>query len=129
MNSQLIIGIDAGTSVVKAVAFTISGEQVATASVRNSYQTGLDGSATQSLSQTWSDCVRAIKGLSEKIERFKERVIALSVTGQGDGTWLIDEAGQPVGDAWLWLDGRASSTVDFLNKVATERQRFRCEHQ
>lgn len=124
MNSQLIIGIDAGTSVVKAVAFTISGEQVATASVRNSYQTGLDGSATQSLSQTWSDCVRAIKGLSEKIERFKERVIALSVTGQGDGTWLIDEAGQPVGDAWLWLDGRASSTVDFLNKVATERQRF-----
>lgn len=124
MNSELILGIDAGTSVVKAVAFTTRGEQVATASVRNSYQTGLDGSATQSLTQTWSDCVAALKGLSEKVENFKQRVIALSVTGQGDGTWLIDKSGKPVGDAWLWLDGRASSTVSRLNQAVTERQRF-----
>ncbi|WCN08863.1 FGGY-family carbohydrate kinase [Marinomonas mediterranea] len=124
MSLQLIIGIDAGTSVVKAVAFTGNGELVATASVRNSYQTGLDGSATQSLSQTWLDCIAALQGLSQKIERFKERVMALSVTGQGDGTWLIDEMGQPVGDAWLWLDGRASSTVELLNASPTERQRF-----
>ncbi|MFD1383671.1 FGGY-family carbohydrate kinase [Rhodanobacter aciditrophus] len=124
MNSQLIIGIDAGTSVVKAVAFTTSGEQVATSSVRNSYQTGLDGSATQSLSQTWADCVSALQGLSEKVTHFKERVIALSVTGQGDGTWLIDEEGKPVCDAWLWLDGRAATTVEHLNKSVTERQRF-----
>lgn len=124
MNTQLIIGIDAGTSVVKAVAFTTGGEQVATASVRNSYQTGLDGSATQSLSQTWSDCVSALQGLSQKVEHFKERVIALSVTGQGDGTWLIDDEGKPVGDAWLWLDGRAASTVETLNAEPTERQRF-----
>ncbi len=74
MNSQLIVGIDAGTSVVKAVAFTTSGEQVATSSVRNSYQTGLDGSATQSLSQTWSDCVSALQGLSDSVTHFSDRV-------------------------------------------------------
>src|ERR1700733_2723723 len=37
MNRDLLIGIDAGTSVIKAVAFTISGEQVAIASRPNAY--------------------------------------------------------------------------------------------
>ena len=30
------------------------------------------------------------------------------MTGQGDGTWLIDAGGDPVGPAWLWLDSRAA---------------------
>jgi erythritol kinase len=48
---KIIIGIDAGTSVIKAVAFDLSGRQIATASVRNRYATGDDGSATQSLAR------------------------------------------------------------------------------
>ncbi|MDE8602218.1 carbohydrate kinase [Marinomonas sp. RSW2] len=124
MTHNLIVGIDAGTSVVKAVAFSLDGKQVAVASVRNTYSAGLDGSATQSLSQTWEDCVAALKDLGEKIEDFHRRVIALAVTGQGDGTWLIDDGGLPVCDAWLWLDGRSSPTVDILSAQASERQRF-----
>src|SRR5690606_12630726 len=60
---NIIIGIDAGTSVIKAVAFDLSGRQIGTASVRNSYATGSDGSATQSLSQTWTDCASALRAL------------------------------------------------------------------
>jgi erythritol kinase len=59
---QIIIGIDAGTSVIKAVAFELSGRQIASASARNQYATGDDGSATQSLTQTWADCVTALRG-------------------------------------------------------------------
>ena len=36
-SSDLIIGIDAGTSVIKAVAFDLGGRQLATSSVRNAY--------------------------------------------------------------------------------------------
>ena len=35
--------------------------------------------------------------------------VAISVTGQGDGMWLIDQAGEPVAPAWLWLDARSAS--------------------
>ena len=52
VSRQVIIGIDAGTSVIKAVAFDLSGRQIAAASVRNKYSSGSDGSATQSLAQT-----------------------------------------------------------------------------
>lgn len=124
MSDKLILGIDAGTSVIKAVVFSLSGEQVAVASVRNSYNTGVDGSATQCMRQTWADCVQAIRELALKVSYFSERVCALAITGQGDGTWLIDEQGLPVGDAWLWLDGRASATVDRLRKSPLERARF-----
>lgn len=121
--SDLIVGIDAGTSVIKAVAFTLRGRQIAAASVPNRYHTGHDGSATQSLSQTWADCSAALRGLAEKVPDLAKRTAALSVTAQGDGTWLVGPDG-PVGDAWLWLDARAASTVRRLAAAPQNRARF-----
>ena len=122
--ADIIIGVDAGTSVIKAVAFTLSGEQIGAASVRNRYAMGRDGSATQSLEQTWTDCAAAIRGLGEKIDDLAERTAAIALTGQGDGTWLVGKDDQPAGDAWIWLDARAAPTVSRLVKGANERARF-----
>ncbi|MFC6446660.1 FGGY-family carbohydrate kinase [Shinella zoogloeoides] len=122
--ADLIIGIDAGTSVMKAVAFTLSGRQVASASVRNAYSTGEDGSVTQSLDQTWRDCTRALRGLAERVERLAERTAAIAVTAQGDGTWLVGAENRPAGDAWLWLDARAAPTVERLAAGEADRRRF-----
>ncbi len=121
---DLIVGIDAGTSIMKAVAFTLSGRQIASAAVRNSYHTGEDGSVTQSLDQTWLDCTRALRGLAEKVERLAERTAALAVTGQGDGTWLVGAGNRPATDAWLWLDARAAPTVERLAASDADRTRF-----
>ena len=123
-SGDLIIGIDAGTSVMKAVAFTLSGRQIASSSVRNSYATGDDGAVTQSLDQTWLDCARALRGLGDKVERLADRVAAIAVTGQGDGTWLVGRDNKPVTDAWLWLDARAAPTVERLSSSAADRRRF-----
>ena len=121
---DLIIGVDAGTSVIKAVAFDLSGRQLATASVRNAYDTGADGSATQSLPRTWADCAAALRGLSDKIENLAARAAAVALTGQGDGTWLVGAGNEAVTDAWLWLDARAAPTVPRLTAGAGERARF-----
>ncbi|MGO7204369.1 FGGY family carbohydrate kinase, partial [Rhizobium ruizarguesonis] len=121
---KIIIGIDAGTSVIKAVAFDPSGRQIATASVRNRYTTGDDGSATQSLDQTWLDCASALRGLSEKVPDLASRTAAIAVTGQGDGTWLVGRGNTPVADAWLWLDARAAPTVTALAGGTQNRARF-----
>lgn len=120
----IIIGIDAGTSVLKAVAFELSGRQIASASARNRYQTGDDGSVTQSLDQTWLDCVSALRGLGDKVPGLASRTAAIAVTGQGDGTWLVGAGNAPVGDAWLWLDARAAPTVTRLSGGPDDRARF-----
>jgi len=120
---DILIGIDAGTSVVKAVAFDGGGRQIAAASVPNRYHHGADGSATQSLRQTWDDCAAALRGLGAKVDGLASRTAALAVTAQGDGTWLVGRDG-PVGDAWLWLDARAAPTVARLADGAADRARF-----
>lgn len=124
IKTDIIIGIDSGTSVVKAVAFTLKGRQVAACAVKNTYKAGADGSATQSLTGTWHDCVAALVGLAGHVENLADRTAAVAVTGQGDGTWLIDEHGKPVTDAWLWLDARAVDIVEDLVASPLERQRF-----
>lgn len=123
-DADILIGIDAGTSVIKAVAFDLAGRQIAASAVPNRYATGADGSATQSLSQTWDDCAAALRGLGEKVEDLAARTAALAVTAQGDGTWLVGQGNRPAGDAWLWLDARAAPTVARLAATQGNRARF-----
>jgi erythritol kinase (D-erythritol 1-phosphate-forming) len=111
MNDGLIIGIDAGTSVIKSAAFTVDGKLVATAQVANSYSTHSDGGVEQDMARTWLDTASTLQMLGEQIPQLPQRLIAIAVTGQGDGTWLIDKHGKPTAPAWLWLDARATDIV------------------
>ncbi len=121
---DILIGIDAGTSVIKAVAFDLRGRQIGDASVLNHYRSAPDGSACQPLARTWSDCATALRRLAEKVPDLAARTAAVAVTGQGDGTWLVDAQGAPVSDAWLWLDARAAPTVRRLAAARSDRARF-----
>jgi erythritol kinase (D-erythritol 1-phosphate-forming) len=115
MKDGVLIGIDAGTSVIKSVAFTTAGEQIAIAAISNVYETLTNGGVEQDMARTWSDTAATLKQLSEKVPNLASRLIAISVTGQGDGMWLIDKHGEPVAPAWLWLDARAASIAeDFM---------------
>jgi erythritol kinase (D-erythritol 1-phosphate-forming) len=119
MNKNLLIGIDAGTSVIKSVAFTLEGQQLAVAAKPNHYETIAGGGAEQNMARTWADAAETLRLLGEKIPDLAKRVVAISVTGQGDGMWLIDDAGEPVAPAWLWLDARAAAiAADFVTTPA-----------
>src|SRR5687767_14018453 len=107
---DILIGIDSGTSVIKAVAFDLAGKQVGSASVPNRYFTGADGSATQRILRTWTDCAAALRGLGDRIDGLANRTAAVAVTAQRDGTWLVGKDNEPVDDAWLRLDARAAPT-------------------
>ncbi len=121
----ILIGIDAGTSVIKSVAFTTRGEQVAAAAVPNSYATFADGGAEQDMARTWVDAAATLKQLTEKIPNLAERLVAISVTGQGDGMWLIDAEGEPVAPAWLWLDARAAAIAEDFTRHAAYPAHYR----
>ncbi len=117
MKDDVLIGIDAGTSVIKSVAFTLDGQQIALASTPNTYVTRADGGVEQDMAKTWADTAQTIVMLAEKVPNLKSRAVALAVTGQGDGTWLIDKVGEPVAPAWLWLDARAADIAETYAKT------------
>ena len=109
---DIIIGLDAGTSVIKAVAFTLDGKQVGSAGVPNKVDYLDNGGAEQAVQRTWLDAAQALRLLAEDVPDLASRTSALAITGQGDGTWLVDKDGEPVCPAWLWLDGRAASIIE-----------------
>lgn len=121
---DLLIGIDAGTSVIKSVAFDLSGRQLAMTSVPNSFVTLEGGGVEQDLDQTWHDMARTVRDLAAKVPELAQRTAAVAITGQGDGTWLIDGEGLPVSRAWLWLDARAGHLVDEMRADPRDRRRF-----
>jgi erythritol kinase len=116
MSAPLLFALDSGTSVVKAVAFTATGDIVAIASRPNRYALLPDGGAEQDMRRTWDDAADVLADLAARVAALLPGAepVALGVTGQGDGTWLIDAEGDPVGDGWLWLDARAGDLVEEL---------------
>ena len=125
MSGELIIGIDAGTSMNKAVAFDLEGRQVAASARRNRYEEPGGGAVEQDMAATWEDTAQALRALAEELPDLARRAVALAVTGQGDGTWLIDGAGSPVAPAWLWLDSRAAGLVEEAEASGARAELFR----
>ncbi len=122
---ELIVGLDAGTSVIKAVAFDTAGRQVAVAARPNVYEERPGGVAEQDMARTWATAAEVLRLLGEEVSDLPRRTAALAVTGQGDGTWLIDDQGEPVAPGWLWLDSRAASIVDELERSGARQAAYR----
>jgi erythritol kinase len=122
MTRDILIGIDAGTSVIKSVAFSLAGEQIAVAARPNVYETPGPGQVEQDMARTWADCAATLRELAEMTPNLSARAAALSVTAQGDGSWMIDADGEPVGGGLLWLDSRAADLVaDYMKSDAYAR--------
>ena len=107
MTRDILIGIDAGTSIIKSVAFGLDGTQIGSFALPNLYATVEGVGAEQDMARTWADTAATLRGLATVVPDLGARTAALAVTAQGDGTWLVDEAGAPAGPALIWLDARA----------------------
>jgi erythritol kinase len=124
MKRDILIGIDAGTSVIKSIAFSLDGKQLDAFSLPNIWST-VDGvGAEQDMARTWNDTAATLRGLATLIPDLDKRTAAIAVTGQGDGTWLIDAEGRPTAPAMLWLDARAAEIVDGIRASAQGRAIF-----
>lgn len=107
---QAILGIDAGTTAVKSVVLSTSGDVLGSARTELTVQRPAHTHAEQDMLGVWDAVCRTTKNALEQAA--DAEIIAVSITGQGDGAWLIDSDGSPTGPALLWLDGRAGDRVD-----------------
>ncbi|MBX6321981.1 MAG: carbohydrate kinase, partial [Rhodospirillaceae bacterium] len=122
---DLIVAVDAGTSVIKALAFDLDGNQLAAAARPNRYDSGPGGAVEQDMARTWNDTAATLAELVERVDNLPRRVAALAITGQGDGTWLVDAEGAPAAPAWLWLDSRAAGIVAECEASGVRRAIYR----
>ncbi|WP_030314522.1 FGGY-family carbohydrate kinase [Streptomyces sp. NRRL B-3229] len=104
----MYVGIDVGTSVVKAAAFDGEGRQLAVESrpVELSLRGGF---VEQDMTEVYGAVVDVLAKLTGRVP---EPVELAGLTGQGDGVWLVDREGRPVRSAVSWMDGRAHELLD-----------------
>lgn len=115
---KYILGIDVGTSNVKAVLFDECGNEVSVSSRESRTINGAANQVEQDMLLVWEKVKQCVKGVMEAGAASGEEVAAIGVTGQGEGCWLIDKDGNPVQNAILWCDGRA---VDEVKAITQER--------
>ncbi|MDO5034610.1 MAG: FGGY family carbohydrate kinase [Actinomycetaceae bacterium] len=106
---QVVIGVDGGTTAVKAVAFDLDGKIRASHHEAVPVNYGDNGEAEQDMNHIWEAVATCLREVAKKIEGYE--IVGIGLTGQGDGAWLIDEQGVPVRPAATWLDGRSASRV------------------
>ena len=106
----VLVGVDAGTTNIKTAAFTLDGEEVTQATRETPLETPQDGWIEQDMTATWDRTAATIREVVDSLG--DAQIVALGVTGQGDGCWLLDETGDPVRNAILWSDGRAAGYLD-----------------
>lgn len=106
-----VLGIDAGTTAVKAVLYSLQGETLAAGHRAVTVVRTPDGAAESDIDLVWEAVVGAVRQALSQARSAAPDVVAIGVTGQGDGAWLIDADGRPVRPAALWLDGRGADRV------------------
>jgi len=120
---KYILGIDVGTSSVKAVLFDEGGREVYSAG-RASHTIRQGNTAEQDMLAVWENVKSCIRSVAEEAADVRGDIVGIGITGQGEGCWLVDQNGQPLRNAILWCDGRAAEEVAAITRDAPEIARL-----
>lgn len=110
----MFLGIDVGTSSVKAVLIDSKDKLIAQASAPLSVERPQPLWSEQNPESWWQATVAAVRSLPEKDRRAVE---AIGLSGQMHGATLLDAADKPLRPAILWNDGRSEEECAILEKL------------
>ena len=110
---DVVIGIDASTTAVKAIAFRRDGAELFQTRETYPLSNPAPGHFEQDAEHWWTALLSALKQVADRIGA--ARVKAISIAHQRESFTLIDGAGKPLIPAILWLDERARHQVARLS--------------
>lgn len=120
-STGLSIGLDVGTSGVKALLVAADGQIVASSTEDYPLLTPKPGWTEQNPEQWWTASCRVLKSLADQAPGPIE---AIGLTGQMHGAVFLDADGEVIRPALLWNDQRtAAECTDIENLVGSQRLR------
>ena len=111
----LLVGIDFGTSHIKAIAFTPDGQIAAKASVPTPTIYPQPGWAYYEPAAMWAKTVAALCQMTAQIDD-PRRIVSVAVASVGETGVPLDAAGQPTYDAIAWFDTRTKPQAERLRR-------------
>lgn len=120
----LLIGVDFGTSHIKAIAFTPEGQIVAHASAPTPTVYPQPGWAYSDPDAVWSQTVTALRAVTAQLDD-PRRVTAIAVASVGEAGTPIDAAGRPTYPMIAWFDTRTKEQAEQLRRRLGADEIFR----
>ena len=119
-----VLGIDLGTSALKAVLVDEAQEILAEASTPLKIERPRPGWFEQSPDAWWHALIEALGRLRAALPSAFRETRALGLSGQMHGAVLLDRDGAVVRPAILWNDSRAAAECDSLQRAVPDLERI-----
>jgi sugar (pentulose or hexulose) kinase len=119
-----ILAVDLGTSALKAALVSVAGEVVAAEQEPCTVTLLSGGGAEQDPRQWWKLITRASARLMARGTVPADSVVAVACTAQWSGTVPVDERGEPIRDAIIWMDSRGAPYVRRITGGAVRVQGY-----
>ena len=110
--SKLVLGLDCGLTVTKAVLFDETGHARAIAGARVPQESPRPRWLERDVNALWTASAEAIRSVMEQAGADPRDVMGVGVTAHGDGLYLLDAEGRPTRPGILSLDSRAHKVTE-----------------
>ncbi len=108
---KALMGIDMGGTMVKAAVFDLEGREIASRGEKLTTLQPHPGWMERDLTDAAPTVSRCIRGALTQASLAGEDILAIGVTGQGNGAFLFDETGAPVCPGVMSSDLRAKEYI------------------
>lgn len=116
MEKGYLLGIDIGTSACKVAVFDRKGQVAAQAAGEYPVYYPREGWAEQNPEEWWEAVCRAIRKALESGEIDPMEIAGVGIDGQSWSAIAIDKEGKVLTNTPIWMDTRAQTICDRLNK-------------
>lgn len=120
--SRYLMGIDNGGSEIKCAVFDLEGREISAATRRLPIFIPAPGYTERNTLEVWTANAAVIREALEKAGAFGEDILAVGLTGYGNGLCLVDENGEPTYNCIISTDNRAAAYCDRFAENGAERK-------
>ena len=120
--SDILLGIDLGTTQLKASIYDLEGNKISEASRGVPMQRPHPGWAQQNPELWWNQLKSVIKQILSQRDISGEQIKGVGVCGQSSGPIPIGRDGMSLGPCITWLDHRSTKQVEWILKNVGEEK-------
>ncbi|WP_175638546.1 gluconokinase [Metabacillus schmidteae] len=121
MLREFVIGLDIGTTSVKAVVFEMTGKVVAEAEELISSLYPQQGWVEQDPIEIEQFAVKAVRDVIKKANIQKDELVTISFSSAMHSLVCIDEEYRPLSNGIIWADGRSIEQAEMLKEQNGEK--------
>ena len=117
--AKYVMGIDNGVTATKAALYDLEGREIGVYSSKTTTLKPKPGFFERDMTEVWEANVQAISSIIKTTGSLADDIIAVAITGHGNGLYLIDKQGNPAYNAIISTDSRAIAYSNRWNADGT----------